>query len=392
MLSYNVKLFFNSAEDQDVYKQTLEVQKFTYNEASKVHFGVAKNSLVELHNKFYKPFREKYPEIPSNIVIHTIQEVLSAYRSIKSNKHEIDKPIEKKKLSIRLTKNTCTLKVFKNQISLTSIGGKRIKAHFIPYPKLQELINNYPVCDPLIFVRDDVVWLSLTFDTPNTVVLDKLVVGVDLGIKNAVATSEGKVFQDKKYNADKRKLRYLKRNLRSKRDKGSKSSKRHLKKLRRKERNQSKDQSHKTANWIINSTDANVIAVEDLKDIKKNTFKKNKRFNNKWSQVPIGELIRILEYKALRSKKKTVKVNPAYTSQRDSRTNKLDGVRIKGKYIGIDGKTLHSDINAAINIANLTKLPLSGNEVSRQIALLGQAKVNSPIVGFGSLQASMALA
>ena len=381
VISYNIKLFFDSPHDQNVYKQTLEVQKFTYNEASKIHFGSKNNSLVELHNKFYKLFREKYPDIPSNIVIHTIQEVLSAYRSIKSNKHKIDKPIKKKKLSIRLTKNTCTLKVFKNQISLTAIGGKRIKAYFTPYSKLQNLINNYPICDPLIFVRDNIVWLNLTFNIPDTVILDKDVLGIDLGIKNAVATSDGKVFQDKKYNADKRKLRYLKRNLRSKSDKGSKSAKRHLKKLRRKERNKSKDQLHKIVNWIINNTEANVVAVEDLKGIKKNTFKRNKRFNNKWAQVPIAELIQILEYKALLSKKKTVKVNPAYTSQRDSRTNKLDGVRIKGKYIGVDGKTLHSDINAAINIALLTKLPLSGDEVSRQIALLGQANVNSPIVG-----------
>ncbi|MEK6883728.1 MAG: hypothetical protein AABY22_29135, partial [Nanoarchaeota archaeon] len=103
MISYNVKLNFNSEEDTGKYLKTLEYQRFTFNECSKCHFGEAKNSIIELHNKFYKNFRAKYPEIPSNIVIHTIQNVLSAYRSIKSNKHKIVKPCEKKRLSIRLT-------------------------------------------------------------------------------------------------------------------------------------------------------------------------------------------------------------------------------------------------------------------------------------------------
>ena len=118
MLSYHVKLNFNSIEDQNRYLRTLEFQRFTYNECSKSHFRSKNNSLVKLHNKFYKSFREKYPEIPSNIVIHTIQEVLSSYRSIKSNKHKINTFAEKKRLSIRLTKNTSTLKVHLKNITL----------------------------------------------------------------------------------------------------------------------------------------------------------------------------------------------------------------------------------------------------------------------------------
>ena len=243
---------------------------------------------------------------------------------------------------------------------------------------MQNLINEYPVCNPLIFERGGQIWLNLTFKMPEYSIKEESVCGIDLGIKNSVATSEGKVLKDKKFNKEKRALRYLKRQLQSK---GTKSARRHLKKLRRKERNKNKNQCHLITNWILNNTKSNVIAIENLKNIKKNTLKKNRKFNNKWSQVSIGELIRILEYKALLYQKKTVKVNPAYTSQRDSRTNRLDGNRLKGKYIGLDGKNLHSDINAAINIANLTKLPLSGDVVERRAALLGQAKVNSPIVG-----------
>ncbi len=69
-------------------------------------------------------------------------------------------------MSIRLTKNTSTIKVHLKTISLTAVGGKRIKASFIPYPKLQELINKYPICDPLIFERSGQFWLNLAFETP----------------------------------------------------------------------------------------------------------------------------------------------------------------------------------------------------------------------------------
>jgi hypothetical protein len=72
--------------------------------------------------------------------------------------------------------------------------------------------------------------------------------------------------------------------------------------------------------------------------------------------------------------------------QIDHRTGKLDGKRIGGRYIGKDGQILHADCNAACNIALRSKLPCS---ISNYYAW--QAKVNSPIVGFGSLQASIPL-
>lgn len=386
MVSYNVKLNFISKEDNDRYLNTLELQRFTYNECSKCHFGATKNSLVELHNKFYKEFRNKYPEIPSNIVIHTIQEVLSSYRSIKSNKHKITEPPEKKKLSIRLTKNTSTLKIHSNTISLTSIGGKRILSSFAPYDKLKELIGKYPVCDPLIFERDGQIWLSLTFETPEVVVVESKAVGVDFGIGRLAATSEGLLIKDKRFNERKRKLRYLKRQLQSK-SKDSKSAKRHLKKLRRKERNINKNQTHLIANAIIKSTNANVIVVEDLKGIKRNPKNKyRKKFNNKISQVPFYELRRILEYKAKAHGKVVKNVSPAWTSQIDHVTGKKEGERRGRRFYSKSGIIFDSDINAAINIGLRSKLPVS------QINNLtyGQAIVNSPIVGGSHSQVSTA--
>lgn len=388
MISYNVKLIFDSIEDKSRYLETLESQKFTYNECSKVHFTDKKNSLIELHNKFYKSFREKHPEVPSNIVIHTIQEVLSSYRSIKSNKRKINKPPEKKNLSIRLTKNTSTLKVHLKTISLTAIGGKRIKASFTPYLKLQELINKYPICDPLIFERNGQLWLSLAFEMPNFTILENKAVGVDLGINRIVATSEGLLIIDKKFNGEKRKLRFNKRVLQSK-SKKSKSAKRHLKKLKHKEKHKNKNQIHLVSNAILKSTTANVIVLENLTKIKQNHDNKYKKgFNNKISQVSFYELRRILEYKAMAHGKVVETVSPYFTSQIDSVSNKKEGERRGSRFYSKTGVIYDADINAAINIAKRSKLPVS----QTNNLTYGQVNVNSPIVRNFNLQAPTALA
>jgi IS605 OrfB family transposase len=380
-LTYSTRLVFQGDADKDKIVSMLEKQRFAWNECSKVKFNIPTNSIVLLHGQFYTKFRQSQPEIPSQVVISAEQSVLSAYRSIKSNKQKLDKLPEKKRLSIRLDKRTYS---YKNGIFSIISLEKRVKCSPYIYPKLQELISKYRFCDPLLFEKDGEVWICLTFDIPEILSQNKLAVGVDVGICNLAATSEGNLYQDKAFNARKRKLRFNKRKLQSK-SKTSKSARRKLKNLKRKERNINQNFSHHLANKIISDTKADTIVLENLKSIK---VKKHKYQNkNRISQVPMFELRRILTYKALLNNKQVITVSPAYTSQIDHRTGKLDGKRIGGRYIGKDHQVLHADVNAACNIGLRSKLPCS---ISNYYAW--QAKVNSPIVGFGSLQASMALA
>lgn len=379
-LTYNTRLVFQSDSDNDKIVKMLERQRFTWNECSKVKFNIVKNSIVELHSAFYTKFRQSQPEIPSQVVISAEQSVLSAYRSIKSNKQKLDKPPEKKKLSIRLDKRTYS---YKNGVFSIISLEKRVKCSPYIYPKLQELISKYRFCDPLLFKKNGEVWICLTFDIPEILSQKKLALGIDLGCRVNAATSEGNLYIDKRFNGEKRKLRFNKRKLQSK-SKTSKSARRKLKKLKRKERNINQNFSYHLANKIISDTKADTIVLENLKSIK---VKKHKYQNkNRISQVSMFELRRILTYKALLYNKQVITVSPAYTSQIDHRTGKLDGKRIGGRYIGKDKQVLHADVNAACNIGLRSKLPCSiGNYYA------WQAKVNSPIVGFGSLQASIPL-
>lgn len=178
-------------------------------------------------------------------------------------------------------------------------------------------------------------------------------------MKRTFVTSEGYYFKDSEFLGRKRKLRFLKRSLTSK---GTKSAKRHLKRLKRKERNSNKNQNYKAVNSLISSTDAQIFVLEDLSRIKKNTSRtkdgfKRKKHNNMMSQVGIAEFRRILTYKALLVGKSAETVNPAFTSQTDSRTGERDGLRHGCRYICKDGTVLDADWNAAVNIGLRSKHP-----------------------------------
>lgn len=380
-LTYNTRLVFQNDSDEDKIVGMLEKQRFAWNECSKVKFNIPTNSIILLHGQFYTKFRQCQPEIPSQVVISAEQSVLSAYRSIKANKQKLDKPPEKKKLSIRLDKRMYS---YKNGIFSIISLEKRVKCSPYIYPKLQELISKYRFCDPLLFEKNGEVWICLTFDIPENLPLKKLALGIDLGCRINAATSEGNLYIDKKFNGEKRKLRFNKRKLQSK-SKDSKSAKRHLKKLKRKEANKNKNFSHHLANKLIKDTKADTLVLENLKSLK---VKKNKYENkNRISQVPIYQLKQILTYKALLNEKTVVEVSPAWTSQIDHVSSKKEGDRKGRRFYAKSGKIYDSDINGAINIGLRSKLPVS------QTARLtyGQANVNSPIVGVGRSQAAIPL-
>jgi IS605 OrfB family transposase len=373
-ITYNTPLIFSCQEDKKALVDVLLAHTFVFNECSKIKFlRVPENSLVKLHLNFYHNFRKTNNHIPSQVIIRAEHECLATYRSISSNKHKILEPVSKTNHSMRLDKRCYSLK--NETFSIISLD-KRVKCKLHIYPKLQEMLEKYTFCDPLLFLKNGEIYISLPFNVPEVPIsINKLAVGIDLGIRNFAATSEGNLYQDKGFNSHKRKLRFLKRKLQGKAY-VSNSAKKKLKKLRRKEANGNKNFVHHLANAVIKDTKANILVLENLKSIK---VKKHKYQNkNRISQVSLHEMQRILTYKAILHKKQVITVCPSYTSQIDHRTGKRDGIRKGCRYYGADGKILHADINAAINIALRSKHPIS--QIGFANLPYGQAKVNRPIV------------
>ncbi len=337
-------------------------------------------SLKTIHSECYYECKEKFPTAPSQMIIRSEKSVLSTFKSIKSNKHEITEAPFRKKLSIQLDKRLYSLKENCNIRITTLTKNHPVQVEFQSYDKLLEMFNNYEVGDPKLFVKNNVIWIAFPFKCPTkTLVSNQTSTGVDLGINRVAVTSDGIIFRDKHFNGLKRRVRHLKRELNSKNNlrKGGKGKtkaiRRKLKKLRNKERNLSKHGAHCLSKQIVETSSGNVIVFEDLKGIKTKT-KRGKKFNNKQSQIPYYMIKEFTTYKALLVGKKVVTVNPAYTSQIDFRTGNKDGVRQKGRYVGADGKILNADINASLNIAKRSKLPVS----CVSDVIYGQGAINHP--------------
>jgi len=135
MITYNTQLIGNTNE----LIKLLEMERLVCNFASIQQFPEKSNSIVILHSKVYKNIRKSNPEIPAQVVIRAEQEVLSSYRSTKSNKHILKKPIEKKRLSMRLDKRLYSIPD-KLSIRITT-PNKPQTFKFVVYPRVQKFIS-----------------------------------------------------------------------------------------------------------------------------------------------------------------------------------------------------------------------------------------------------------
>ena len=363
-ITYNAELRFKDRADQEYWSSLLDTARLAYNEcanildSNKIHLD-----LKSVHKAVYYILREDFPTIPSQGVIKIYKECISAFRSINSNGHIEHKIPEKKNCSMRLDKRLYS-KFNVDGISLCSEkSNHRAVAEIIKFPRLVDLFKKFPTQDPLIFKRDNKFYLSIPFDAPEIPVQNEDCIGVDLGECRFAITSDGIMFNDKEYNARRRKLRYLKRCLQKK---GTKSARKHKRRLSEKEQHQATDMCRRMANAVIGSTNASIIVLEDLSGIKQKTSKNKDGFkktnhNRRMAQVPFYKFKQILSYKALLNGKRVETVSPFMTSQTDCTTGKKDGNRRNRRFYCKNGTVLDADWNGAVNIAQKSKHPFSFN-------------------------------
>jgi putative transposase len=358
--TYNIQLKMDEA-GRVHWLNVLNQSRNAFNRCAELLFEKKTLSLKIAHSMCYNTVRTEFPCLSSQMAIKCEQAALAAIKSIRSNKHKNVECPYRKALAMILDKRLYG-KFTATGIELTGKEKrKRNKAEFVLYPKATEMLLNHKACDPSIFYRNGEFYLSVPFEVPERPVLSDSCIGVDLGMRQLFVTSEGKSFRDAEYLGRRRKVRYMKSKLQSK---GTKSAKRHLKKLKKHEANQSKDMCYRAAKALIKSTSASIIVMEDLSKIKQNTSKneqgqKRTGHNNALSQVPFYKFKQIMAYKAPLAGKQVETVSPMYTSQTDSRTGKVEGERRGRRFYCKDGIVFDADWNAAINIGQKSKHPLS---------------------------------
>ncbi|WP_329565116.1 RNA-guided endonuclease InsQ/TnpB family protein [Streptomyces sp. NBC_01361] len=177
--------------------------------------------------------------------------------------------------------------------------------------------------------------------------------GIDLGVVNIAATSDGERHCGRRINRKREQDRKLRSKLQKK---NTKSAKRRAKKHAGKEARRAKDINHKISKQIVAEAErtGRGIALETLTGIRERArLRKPQRVKiHSW---PFAQLGSFIAYKAKRAGVPMVYVDPAYTSQECSqchhtaRGNRLSQAVFACRVCGF---VEHADHNASHNIAH----------------------------------------
>ncbi|RFC78050.1 RNA-guided endonuclease TnpB family protein [Streptomyces sp. AcE210] len=177
--------------------------------------------------------------------------------------------------------------------------------------------------------------------------------GVDLGIVNIAATSDGERHCGRRINRKRESDRKLRSKLQKK---NTKSAKRRAKKYAGKEARRNKDINHKISKRSVAEAErtGRGIALETLTGIRERArLRKPQRTTlHSW---PFAQLGSFIAYKAKRAEVPVVYVDPAYTSQECSKCHHIERAnRPAQAYFAcrVCGFVEHADHNASHNIAH----------------------------------------
>ena len=184
-------------------------------------------------------------------------------------------------------------------------------------------------------------------------------VGIDIGVKNLVVTSNNEYYDNPKYlDKYEKKIKRLQLELsrKVKRSKNYNKCKKKIEEVYRKLKNARK----KTVEEIVKQVTMNhdIIITENLQ-VKKMLEKKNchKKLRKEITNATFSEIIRILKYKCTWLNKIFIQVNPYYASSQicsrcGNRNEEMKDIRVRELKCSKCGLEIERDYNASINILN----------------------------------------
>jgi putative transposase len=299
------------------------------------------------HNELYFKTREQLPNLPCGFVQKARDAALASLKTqVKKNHGWVNVTPKRKKDCLLFDCRTFTLRG--QQMTLSTVD-KRLKV-IVPRPPkfFKDVWDTWDCKGGSLLHRRGHFFFCFTFtkEAPKRLEV-KNVLGIDRGIKNIVATSDGTVVSGKKLNGVRRKRLYQKRGLQAK---GTRSAKRLFQALSGKEKRFSLQQANVVVNSLL-AKDYDTYVLEDLTNIRERC-KGDKEKNKHMSDWTFSVLQFVLEYKCQALGKRVVYVSPAYTSQECHKCGHVEAANRRGsKFLCKKcGNRDHADLNAAKNI------------------------------------------
>jgi len=339
-LTLQIKLL-PSDEQANYLLETIKECNRICNEISKVAWDNKVFNQFKLHHLVYHKIKAT-SNLSAQVLIRCISKVANAYKSGKKFQRKF-KPLG------AITYDARILSYKKdNSVSIWSVDG-RLKIPFVCHnPKYLPYIKG----EADLVYKKGKFYLFQAIEVPEEDIKDvEEFIGVDFGITDTATLSDGTSFSSQNLNKVRDKYFKVRRSVQRK---GTKGSKKLLKRLKGREQRFATITNHTISKQIVEKakSENKGIAIEDLTYIRERTRvrKAQRRKHHSWA---FSQLRSFLEYKAKLAGVPLVVVDPRYTSK-ICNVCKCIGNR-NGKHFSCPncGNSIDSDVNAAINIAQL---------------------------------------
>jgi len=351
-----IRLRLNPTPEQsDTLLETLRQHTTCFNAVAAYGWMHAEKNGVRLHHATYYGLRERFPNLPAQLVIAARVRATEAVKSalVRRKKGKKASCPRGALVPIRYDARTYSIKPQQGTVSLSSVGG-RLKVPFAADPHAQSILVQATGFDSAdLLYRKGRFWLHVV-----VTILDVgfqpsgAVVGVDMGLSRPAVCSNNRFFGECRWKEIERRYFRLRRSLQRK---GTRSAKRHLRKLAGKVNRFRRDCDHVLSRRIVDSVQpGTVIVVENLVDIRTRTKQRGRESRRRLHSWSFARLRSFLAYKADAKGCKVVGIDPRHTSQMCSRcghvhrSNRRSQSRFLCRACGFE---LNADLNAARNIA-----------------------------------------
>lgn len=324
--------------------ETMRLANSACNYLSKIAYNERIFKQYSLHHRAYYEIREQF-KLSAQMTIRVISKVSDTY------KESVDKCHEFKSLGgISYDSRILSYNTQKQLVSIWTIDG-RITIPYVCGDRQKELLENQSGESFLVFVKESFyIFATCEIETPEPPDITGYL-GVDFGIVNIAATSDGDIFSGGEIEDNRRKFEHRRKNLQKK---GTRSAKRKLKKISGKQANFQKTANHTISKRLVEIAKGTLrgIAIEDLTGIREATVRRKQRArHHNWS---FFQLRKFIEYKCELYGITLAVVNPAYTSQTCPECGNVDKSNRKSqnKFLCTScGYSASADVVAAVNIA-----------------------------------------
>ena len=361
--AYKFRLYPTKQQRHQINK-TIGCTRFVYNYylnyQTKKGYKKSKYLCQDLKNliKTY-PFLEEVDSCALRCAIFQLEDNYKLYLSQKSNIPNFKKKYQKQSYKItyfkpiHITKDAnIELNIEKQKIKLPELNYIKIKGY-----KKTTKINGDIISITVTKELNNKYYASALYkeiQKQEEKVTPKTIVGLDLGIKDLITTSDGIKYSNKKtiIKYEKR-LKRLQKELSRRKNKTKNYCKTKLKinKLHIKIKNSRKYYLNEIANEIVNDHD--IIVTENLNTIE---MMKNKSNLSKYiNDASFITLCKLIEHKSIQQGKYYYKVDPYYPSSQIcshcGHQNKITkDLAIRNYICPVCNRILDRDINASLNI------------------------------------------